>query len=69
MVMFNVHVCPPNEIAKLAVPAAVGVPEMLYVMFPFPFAKFPGCKIAVNPVTPVDAIEVPVEYATPLPPV
>ncbi len=68
-VMFNVQFCPPNEMAKLAVPAVDGVPEMLYVMFPLPFAKFPGCNIAVKPVTPVDAIEDPVVYATPLPPV
>ena len=54
MVMFNVHDCPPNEIVKLAVPADVGVPEMLYVMLPFPLAKFPGCKVAVKPVTVVD---------------
>ena len=65
----NVHDCPPKEIAKLAVPVEVAVPVILNTMLPFPFANDPGCNVAVNPITPVDAIEVPVVYATPLPPV
>jgi hypothetical protein len=67
--MFKVQFCPPNEIAKLAVPVVVGVPDMVYTMFPFPFAKLPVCNVAVKPVTPVDETEVPDVYATPLPPV
>ena len=69
MVMLNVHVCPPKEMAKLAIPNDVGVPDTLNEIFEFPLANVPGCNVAVKPVTPVDAIEVPVEYATPLPPV
>jgi hypothetical protein len=40
--------------AKLDVPDAVGVPEIIYVTVPVPFAKFPDNKVAVKPVTPVD---------------
>lgn len=48
------QVCPPNEMAKLAVPEAAGVPEMVYVTVPLPLAKVPADKLAVNPVTPVE---------------
>ena len=49
------HDCPPNEIAKLAVPALAGVPVMVYVTLPLPLAKVPAAKEAVRPVTPVEA--------------
>ena len=68
MVILNVHDCPPNEIAKLAVPVVVGVPDMVYTMFPFPFAKLPVCNVAVKPVTPVDVTVCPV-CVPPFPPV
>ena len=34
-----------------------------------PFASVPACSVAVSPVTPVEAIEVPALYAIALPPV
>ena len=49
------HDCPPNEIAKLAVPALAGVPVMVYVTLPLPLAKVPAANEAVRPVTPVEA--------------
>lgn len=54
------QVCPPNVNGNVAVPAAPGVPVMLYVRLPAPFANVPEAKVAVNPVTPVDAMPVPV---------
>jgi hypothetical protein len=35
--------------AKLAVPVAVGVPDIANTKFPFPDVKVPGCMDAVNP--------------------
>jgi hypothetical protein len=40
--------------AKLAVPLVAGVPVMVKVKFPEPFAKVPAAHVAVRPVTPVD---------------
>ena len=53
-VLVKVQVCPPMFNAKLAVPALAGVPVMLKVKFPEPFAKVPAAHVAVRPVTPVD---------------
>ena len=53
-VLVKVHVCPPIFNAKLAVPLAAGVPVMVKVKFPEPFAKVPAAHVAVRPVTPVD---------------
>ena len=53
-VLSNVQVCPPMLIAKLAVPALAGVPVMVKVKFPEPFANVPAAHVAVSPVTPVD---------------
>ena len=41
-VIENVQFWPANEIAKLAVPLVVGVPEMAKVKFPEPVVKFPA---------------------------
>ena len=68
-VKLNVHDCPPKLTAKLAVPDVTGVPEIVYTKLPEPLANVPDCKVAVNPVTPVDEMEVPDVYDTPLPPV
>jgi hypothetical protein len=40
--------------AKLAVPALAGVPVIVNVKLPEPFAKVPAAHVAVRPVTPVD---------------
>jgi hypothetical protein len=53
-VLFNVQVWPPMFIAKLAVPALAGVPVMVKVKLPEPFANVPAAHVAVSPVTPVD---------------
>jgi hypothetical protein len=37
---------------KLAVPLVAGVPVIVYVKLPLPFAKAPACKVAVKPATP-----------------
>ena len=65
----NEHEYPPKLIEKLAVPAETGVPEIINNKSPLPLAKVPACKVAVKPVTPVETIGNPVEYAKPLPPV
>ena len=66
----NTHATPPKSIAKLAVPVAVGVPDIANTKFPFPVVKVPGCMDAINPSTPVDATNGPANgYAAPLPPV
>jgi hypothetical protein len=54
--------------AKLAVPLALGVPEMANESEPEPKAKIPDVNVAVNPVTPVEEI-VCKAYEPPLPPV
>ena len=46
--------CPPTVMAKLAVPLVVGVPVIVYVNEPAPFAKIPKESVAVKPVTPVE---------------
>jgi hypothetical protein len=48
------QLCPPMFKAKLAVPLALGVPEIVYVKLPEPLAKVPADKVAVKPVTPVE---------------
>ena len=53
-VLFKVQVCPPMFNAKLAVPLVAGVPVMVKVKFPEPFANVPAAHVAVRPVTPVD---------------
>ena len=53
-VLVKVQVCPPMFNAKLAVPALAGVPVMVMVKFPEPFAKVPAAHVAVSPVTPVE---------------
>ncbi len=53
-VLFKVQVCPPMINAKLAVPELAGVPVMVKVKFPEPFANVPAAHVAVSPVTPVD---------------
>jgi hypothetical protein len=53
-VRVKVHVCPPIFKAKLAVPLALGVPVIVYVILPAPTANVPAANVAVNPVTPVD---------------
>ena len=53
-IIVNVQLCPPTEIAKLAVPLEAGVPVMVYVTLPLPLAKVPALKVAVSPVTPVE---------------
>jgi hypothetical protein len=68
-VIDRVHDCPPRVIANEAVPAAVGVPVIAKVALPAPEANVAAVNVAVSPVTPVDAIAEPVEYAVPLPPV
>ena len=65
--IFNVQFCPPNEIEKLAVPLVVGVPVIVYVKLPVLFVNDPACNVAVNPVTPVDAIGNPEGYDPPFP--
>ena len=52
----NEHACPPIFKAKVAVPTALGVPEIVNDKVPAPLANRP-CEIAaVRPVTPVEAI-------------
>ena len=53
-VLFSVQLCPPILIAKLAVPLPPGVPLIVNVSDPLPFASVPDDKVAVKPVTPVD---------------
>jgi hypothetical protein len=67
-VSVSVQLCPPKLNAKLAVPLAVGVPVMVYVILPAPEANVPAVRVAVRPVTPVEAILCAL-YAPPLPPV
>jgi hypothetical protein len=55
-VLLNAQVCPPIESAKVALPIAEGVPVIVYVKVPLPFAKLPGASVAVNPVTPVEVM-------------
>jgi hypothetical protein len=45
---------PPTDSAKEAVPAADGLPAMLYTNSPGPSASLPPVREAVRPVTPVD---------------
>ena len=40
--------------AKLAVPFDAGVPVMVKVKLPEPFANVPAAHVAVRPVTPVE---------------
>ena len=68
-VIDKLHDCPPIEIAKAAVPAAEGVPVIAKVTEPAPETNVPAAKVAVRPVTPVEAIPEPAEYAAPFPPV
>jgi hypothetical protein len=42
--------------AKVAVPLPAGVPVMVYVTLPLPLANNPWVKVAVKPVTPVEAM-------------
>jgi hypothetical protein len=67
-VLSKVQVCPPMLIAKLAVPALAGVPVMVKVKLPEPFAKVPAAHVAVRPVTPVD-VKVCAPRYPPFPPV
>ena len=67
-VLLNVQLCPPKLIAKLAVPAALGVPVMEYVKLPAPVARVPAVRVAVKPVTPVE-VTVWLLKVPPLPPV
>lgn len=67
-VKFKVQFCPAMVKAKFAVPAAAGVPVIIYVTVLEPVAKFPANKVAVNPATPVEATVCP-EKVPPLPPV
>ncbi len=53
-VLLKVQVCPPMFRAKLAVPFDAGVPVIVNVKLPEPFAKVPAAHVAVSPVTPVD---------------
>ena len=50
----NEHDCPPIFRAKVAVPTALGVPLMVKVKLPAPFANRPCEMVAVRPVTPVE---------------
>jgi hypothetical protein len=47
--------CPAILNVKNAVPEIPGVPVMLQTSEPEPLAKLPALKVAVRPVTPVDA--------------
>jgi hypothetical protein len=60
--MDNVQLCPPIFITKLAKPLVLGVPEIARVIFPEPFAKFPGESTAVNPFTPVEVNTCPLKF-------
>jgi uncharacterized protein (UPF0254 family) len=53
-VLFRVQVCPPMFKAKLAIPALAGVPVIVKVKLPEPFANVPAAHVAVRPVTPVE---------------
>ena len=55
----RLHDCPPKLTANNAEPAVVGVPETENDKLPAPVAKVPACKVAIKPVTPVEAIDVP----------
>ena len=52
----------------LATLLVAGVPLIVYVKLPVPFANVPAAKVAVKPVTPIEAI-VCAAYVPPLPPV
>ena len=67
-VLVKVQVCPPIFNAKLAVPLAAGVPVMVKVKLPEPFANVPAAHVAVSPVTPVDVMVCEPRYP-PFPPV
>ena len=67
-VLVRVQVCPPRLSAKLAVPAADGVPVMVKLRLPAPLASVPAARVAVRPVTPVEVTLCPVKVP-PLPPV
>lgn len=54
-VRLSIQVCPPMLNAKPAVPLLAGAPLMVYVSEPLPLAKVPAAKVAVKPVTPVEA--------------
>jgi hypothetical protein len=54
-VRVSVQLSPPIFMAKVAVPTPEGVPVMEYVKLPVPTANTPGSKVAVKPVTPVEA--------------
>ena len=53
-VRLNVQDRPPMLNAKLAVPAALGVPVIVYASEPLPLANVPAARLAVRPVTPVE---------------
>ena len=53
--MVKLQLCPPKVIANVAVPELAGVPVMVYVTLPAPLARVPAAKVAVRPVTPVEA--------------
>ena len=66
-ILFSIQVCPPIFKAKLAVPAALGVPVIVYIKVPAPLEKVPAARDAVKPVTPVEVTVWPL-CAPPLPP-
>ena len=57
MLMLRLQLCPPTVMAKVAVPAEAGVPVMVRLKVPAPMAIFPWESVAVNPVTPVEAMD------------
>ena len=67
-VLVKVQVCPPMLNTKLAVPELAGVPVMVKVKLPEPFANVPAAHVAVSPVTPVDVNVCAPQYP-PFPPV
>ena len=52
----NEHACPPIFKANVAVPTALGVPEIVNDKVPAPLANRPWGRLAVRPVTPVEVI-------------
>ena len=60
--------CPATVMANWAVPLVEGVPESAKVTEPVPVLMGPAVKVAVSPVTPVDATACPAASTPPFPP-
>ena len=52
----KLQLCPPIVMGNVAVPLVVAVPLMVPLKVPSPLVKRSLVMVAVNPVTPVDAI-------------